>query len=391
MFGRHSHLILPMHGHPPRIDRIVEGSSLRLVFSGSWTIREAASIEEHLAKIVRLPARGMDAVIDLARLDDLDTAGAWMVLGAADGLRGQGSHVSYRGLAEAHATLLDEIRDHRAKLAAPGPVRTRPLLRLAQDCGNGLRQIGEDLVAITGFLGLVVAAAVRLALTPWRFRWTSLVHQIEHTGLRAVPIIALICLLIGAVVLQQGAEQLKPFGAEPYAVQMLAILALREIGVLLTAVMIAGRSGSAFTAEIGAMKMREEIDAMRAIGLNPIETLVLPRLIALLITLPLLTFLGAMMCLVGGGVIAQVQLGLEPAAYIERLREIDVLRHLFVGMIKTPFAAVVIGLIGCVEGLRVRGNAESLGQHVTRAVVKAIFIVIIIDGLFAIFMSGIGY
>jgi phospholipid/cholesterol/gamma-HCH transport system permease protein len=216
------------------------------------------------------------------------------------------------------------------------------------------------------------------------------VHHLDHAGLRAVPIIALICFLIGAVVMQQGVVQLRPFGAEPFAVNMVAILALREVGILLTAIMVAGRSGSAFTAEIGSMKMREEIDAMRTLGIDPIDTLVLPRVLALVVALPLLTFLGDIMGLAGGGVMAFGVLGLDFATYMDKLHEAVDFQHFMAGMIKAPFAAIIIGLVGCLEGLKVEGSAESLGKHVTSAVVKAIFLVIILDAVFAMFLSGIG-
>jgi phospholipid/cholesterol/gamma-HCH transport system permease protein len=208
--------------------------------------------------------------------------------------------------------------------------------------------------------------------------------------LRALPIIALICFLIGAVVMQQGVVQLRPFGAEPFAVNMVAILALREVGILLTAIMVAGRSGSAFTAEIGSMKMREEIDAMRTLGIDPMDTLVLPRVLALVVALPLLTFLGDIMALAGGGAMAFGVLGLDMGTYIDKLHEAIDFQHFMAGMIKAPFAAIIIGLVGCLEGLRVEGSAESLGSHVTAAVVKAIFLVIILDAVFAMFLSGIG-
>jgi phospholipid/cholesterol/gamma-HCH transport system permease protein len=184
--------------------------------------------------------------------------------------------------------------------------------------------------------------------------------------------------------------QLSYFGAEVMAVNMVAILSLREVGILLTSIMVAGRSGSAFTAEIGSMKMREEVDAMRTLGIDPMDTLVLPRVAALIVALPLLTFMGDIAALIGGGVMAWVMLGLDPPLYVDKLQEIVTFRHFMVGMIKAPFAAVIIALVGCLEGLRVEGSAESLGIHVTSAVVKAIFLVICIDGIFAMFLAGIG-
>jgi phospholipid/cholesterol/gamma-HCH transport system permease protein len=171
---------------------------------------------------------------------------------------------------------------------------------------------------------------------------------------------------------------------------MVAILALREVGILLTAIMVAGRSGSAFTAEIGSMKMREEVDAMRTLGIDPMDTLVLPRVLALIVALPLLTFIGDLTGLIGGGVMAMAVLGLDASTYIDKLREAADMQDFLVGMIKAPFAALIIGLVGCLEGLEVQGSAESLGKHVTSAVVKSIFLVIILDAVFAMFLSGIG-
>jgi phospholipid/cholesterol/gamma-HCH transport system permease protein len=228
-------------------------------------------------------------------------------------------------------------------------------------------------------------------MRPWRFRWVSFIHHVEHTGLRAVPIISLICLLIGAVVTQQGILQLQQFGAEPMAVDMVGILALREVGILLTAIVVAGRSASAFTAEIGTMKTREEIDAMRTLGIDPIEVLVLPRIAALVITLPILAFIGDLMCLLGGAIMAFVYLDIGMSAFLERVHDAINVRHFMVGLVKAPLAAIIIGLIGCLEGLSVEGSAESLGMHVTISVVKAIFVVIVFDAMFAMFLSASGF
>src|SRR4029078_1195706 len=248
----------------------------------------------------------------------------------------------------------------------------------------------SDAIQLTSFLGEVTAGFARMVMQPWRFRPKSFVHHLDHAGLRAVPIIALICFLIGAVVMQQGVVQLKPFGAEPFAVNMVAILALREVGILLTAIMVAGRSGSAFTAEIGSMKMREEIDAMRTLGIDPIDTLVLPRVLALVVALPLLTFLGDIMGLAGGGLMAFAVLGLDPSNYLYKCHEGTDFQAFVPGIITARSAAGIIALVVCLEGMKVEGSAESLGKHVTSAVVKAIFLVIILDAVFAMFLSGIG-
>jgi phospholipid/cholesterol/gamma-HCH transport system permease protein len=285
--------------------------------------------------------------------------------------------------------LLQEVE--RFAVGAPPPPRVSALRKAGLAFMRGATGIGRDAVRLTGFLGETSAAIGRLMLKPWRFRGTPLVHHMHQTGLSAVPIIALVCFLIGGVIMQQGVTQLRAFGAEALAVDMLAILALREVGILLTAVMVAGRSASAFTAQIGSMKMREEIDAMRTLGIDPVETLVVPRILALILVMPLLVFIADLACLAGGAVMAKFYLNLDWPIYLDRLNGAINERHFLAGMIKAPFAALVIGLVGCLEGLSVRGSAESLGSQVTTAVVKAIFLVLVLDALFAIFLSASGF
>ena len=226
-------------------------------------------------------------------------------------------------------------------------------------------------------------------MRPSTFRVTSAVHHLDRVGWQAVPIVLLITFLIGGIIAQQGIFHFRKFGADVYVVDMVGILVLREIGVLIVAIMVAGRSGSSYTAELGAMKMREEVDALRTMGLDPVEVLILPRVIALLIALPLLTFLGSMAALYGGGLIAWLYGGMSPDIFIARLKEAISLTHFQVGMIKAPFMALVIGIVACAEGLRVKGSAESLGLQTTTSVVKAIFLVIVLDGMFAMFFAAI--
>jgi phospholipid/cholesterol/gamma-HCH transport system permease protein len=213
----------------------------------------------------------------------------------------------------------------------------------------------------------------------------------EVTGLRATPIVGLICLLIGVVMVQQGAYQLKQFGAEVFVVNLIGISGLRELGVLLTAIMVAGRSGSAFTAQIGSMKLNEEIDAMQTIGLDPIDTLVIPRLMALVIVLPLLTFFADIMVLVGGGLLSWVALDISPRAFINQLNDAVLVTDFYVGIIKAPVFALIIAVSGCFNGMAVTGNAESVGSRTTRAVVESIFLVIVLDAFFAVFFTYIGW
>ena len=225
---------------------------------------------------------------------------------------------------------------------------------------------------------------------PRGFRLTSAVHHLDRVGWQAIGIILLITLLIGGIIAQQGIFHFRKFGAGDYVVDLVGILVLREIGVLIVAIMVAGRSGSAYTAELGSMKMREEIDALRTMGLDPVEILILPRIIALVIALPILTFLGSMAALFGGGVVAWLYDGMSPLVFLARLREAISVTHFGVGMIKAPFMALVIGIVACSEGLRVKGSAESLGLKTTTSVVKSIFMVIVLDGFFAVFFASIG-
>ncbi len=239
-------------------------------------------------------------------------------------------------------------------------------------------------------IGALSVALVRVLARPRSFRFTSMVHQLDNVGWRAVPIIVLITFLIGCIIAQQGIFHFRKFGADIYVVDMVGILVLREIGVLIVTIMVAGRSGSAYTAELGSMKMREEIDALRTMGFDPIEVLVLPRIVALIIGVPILTFLGSMAALYGGGLVCWLYGGIDPDIYIQRLKEAISLDTFKVGMIKAPFMALVIGAVACVEGLAVKGSAESLGLQTTASVVESIFLVIVLDGCFAIFFASIG-
>jgi len=227
-------------------------------------------------------------------------------------------------------------------------------------------------------------------MRPHTFRLTSAIHHTFRVGWQALPIVLLITFLIGCIIAQQGFFHFRKFGADAYVVDMVGILVLRELGVLIVAIMVAGRSGSSYTAELGSMKMREEIDALRTMGFDPVEVLILPRVIALVIALPILAFVGSMAALYGGGVVAWLYGDMNPATFIARLREAISVEHFQVGIIKAPFMALVIGIVACSEGLKVKGSAESLGLQTTTSVVKSIFLVIVLDGFFAIFFASIG-
>jgi phospholipid/cholesterol/gamma-HCH transport system permease protein len=391
MLKRDHQLVLPTQARAPGFRVELRGTTFRLVATGAWTVAEAAELDKALKRLrVPIPPTpDFTGEMDIAGIAEIDTAGALLLQRTASAWQKGGLRTRYRGATESFRILIEEVH-RRGHAQRPEIEKVHPFEKMIEDAGKAVTGAGRDAVQLTAFLGEVTAAFWRMLKQPWRFRPISFFHHLDHAGLRAVPIIALICFLIGAVVMQQGVVQLRPFGAEPFAVNMVAILALREVGILLTAIMVAGRSGSAFTAEIGSMKMREEIDAMRTLGIDPMDTLVLPRVLALVVALPLLTFLGDIMGLAGGGVMAFGVLGLDLSAYMEKLHEAVDFQHFLAGMIKAPFAAVIIALVGCLEGLKVEGSAESLGTHVTSAVVKAIFLVIVLDAVFAMFLSGIG-
>jgi phospholipid/cholesterol/gamma-HCH transport system permease protein len=356
---------------------------------GPWTAETGEAIKVKLDRLDLAPAGGKTLGVDLSRIDRIDTVGAILLHRLKVAGEATGATVEFHGASPQHERLLEALRDRNTE---PPPQKRPPSspVQLLSDIGAGVVETGDDMMRALGFLGAVIASAGRLAIRPWQFRFTSTVSHLERVGLRAVPIIALISFLVGAIVAQQSIFQLKNFGATLFVVDLLGILVLRELGVLLTAIMIAGRSGSAFTAEIGSMKMREEIDALKTMGLDPIEVLALPRLIALLIALPMLSFLASMAALLGGGVVAWIYGDITPITFLQRLKDAITLQTFFVGLIKAPFMAVVIGLIACIEGMKVEGSAESLGARTTSSVVKAIFVVIVLDGIFAMFFAALG-
>jgi phospholipid/cholesterol/gamma-HCH transport system permease protein len=270
------------------------------------------------------------------------------------------------------------------------PKAANRLVAALDGIGRATLRLASDLTDFLAMFGEIGVAFGRIVLRPRRFRLTSTVYHLYRVGWQAVPIMVLITFLIGGIIAQQGIFHFRKFGADAYVVDMVGILVLREIGVLLVSIMIAGRSGSSYTAELGAMKMREEIDALRTMGFDPVEVLVLPRVVALVCAVPILTFLGAMAALYGGGLVAWLYGGMSPAVFIARLKEAISVTHFEVGMIKAPFMALAIGVVACSEGLNVKGSAESLGTQTTVSVVKSIFLVIVLDGVFAIFFASIG-
>lgn len=372
----------------PTLERIAQGNGLALRAAGSWTARFAASLEQLVGDAEKLKGSRPNIFIDVSQVSKLDTFGAWLIERLRRSLTQGGIEANIAGLSANYASLVDEVR--RVK-AAPAPtVSSGGILGMLSQIGRGVVGAGATVLGLVDMLGGVLASAGRVAIRPRSFRLTSTVHHLEQVCWHAVPIVVLITFLIGCIIAQQGIFHFRKFGADVFVVDMLGVLVLREIGVLLVAIMVAGRSGSAYTAELGSMKMREEIDALRTMGFDPVEVLILPRMLALVIALPILAFLGAVAALYGGGLVAWLYGGVDPEAFLIRLRDAISIDHFIVGMIKAPVMAAVIGIVACVEGLAVEGSAESLGQHTTSSVVQGIFFVIVMDGVFAIFFASIG-
>ena len=372
----------------PTLERIARGNGLALCAAGSWTARFAPDLERIVADAEKLAGSRPNIFIDVSQVSRLDTFGAWLIERLRRSLTQGGVEAKIAGLSANYSTLVDEVRRVKASPALDAsPVSLTGML---DQIGRSVAGVGATLVGLIDMLGAVLAAGGRVMIRPRGFRLTSTVHHLEQVCWRAVPIVVLITFLIGCIIAQQGIFHFRQFGADIFVVDMLGVLVLREIGVLLVAIMVAGRSGSAYTAELGSMKMREEIDALRTMGFDPIEVLILPRMLALVLALPILAFLGAMAALYGGGLVAWLYGGVEPEAFLLRLRDAISINHFTVGLIKAPVMAAVIGIVACVEGLAVQGSAESLGQHTTSSVVKGIFFVIVMDGVFAIFFASIG-
>jgi phospholipid/cholesterol/gamma-HCH transport system permease protein len=363
------------------------GASLDFVASGSWTASHAATLEPLVDAIARGPA-GRSMSVDMRGVREIDTFGACLVERLVRSYRAGGNEANIVGVSEHFRGLLSEVE--RVSAGAPTVAKKAARFAVLEAAGRATLAIGQDFVTFIAMLGALGDALMRILARPRAFRLTSVVNQLDRVGLRAVPIIMLITFLIGGIIAQQGFFHFRKFAAEDYTVDLVGILVLRELGVLIVAIMVAGRSGSSYTAEIGSMKMREEIDALRTMGLDPVEVLLLPRVVALVCALPILTFLGSMAALFGGGVVAFVYGGMSPPIYIARLKDAISVTHFEVGMIKAPFMALVIGVVACAEGLLVKGSAESLGLKTTTSVVKSIFLVIVLDGFFAIFFASIG-
>ncbi len=344
--------------------------------TGDWTLANASQI---LALIERAPERARD--IDGRDISRLDSTGA-MLLSRYATRTGLG--LSTVEVKDVHLKLREAVR-----LVCEVPARDKQkdfgFRRMLERLGFTVEDYAKEILALVGFGGLALQTGIATLLRPRRIRWTATVHHMEQVGLDAVPLVILLSFMVGAVVAFLGATVLREFGAEVFVVELVSISFLREFAVLLTAILLAGRTASAFTAQIGAMQSGEEIDAIRTLGLDPIELLVLPRLTALVVMLPLLTFLAMISGLFGGLVVGATNLGISPEMFVTRIHDTIEIRHFWVGLSKAPIFAVVIALIGCLEGFQVQGTAESVGERTTSSVVQTISLVILLDALAAMF------
>ena len=373
---------------PGQVETRTEGERLVVVIRGDWV---AANLPACQREIEGLDLAGRRSLrFDLASLGRIDTAGAWLIEHSATHLSSEGIAVEMTGASEAVATLLATVTRHDEQHPPIEPEYVNPVLAIVERLGRGTVSSLSAGGALVSFLGLLVITRLRSVVQPRRLRLVSIVSHMESTGLNAMPIVGLLSFLIGVVLAYQSADQLARFGAQIFTVNIVGVGVLREMGVILTAIIIAGRSGSAFTAQIGTMKVNQEIDAMMTIGLNPVEILVVPRVIALMITLPLLTFYADIMGILGGAIMANAVLDISFVQFIRQLNDAVTLSSFWFGVCKAVPFAFVIAMVGCYEGLNVKSDAASVGEQTTRSVVEAIFLVIVIDAVLSIFASVVG-
>lgn len=367
------------------MDVVSERDANRVVLSGEVTIRTVTSLS---AKIAQITAE-CPVEVDLGDVTHLDTSGAWMLTTLRNRIEANGEGFAIVNASSEVESLLASVADAMPEVEKPEQTPTT-LVSILEAIGRGTSNGTRFLLALTGYLGMFLSRLFRTLLHPKEFRFTSLVHHCQEVGFKAVPIVALMAFLIGVVLAFQGSTQLRQFGAEVFVVDLIAISILRELGILLTSIIVAGRTASAFTASIGSMKMREEIDAMRTLGLDPATVLFLPRILALLLMLPILGLIANLSGLFGGALMAWIDLGISPQMFRTRLIEGTDIDHVVVGLVKAPVFALIIGVVGCHAGMQVESNAESLGRMTSNAVVTAIFAVIVADAVFSIFFASLG-
>jgi phospholipid/cholesterol/gamma-HCH transport system permease protein len=365
---------------PADFSEMLEGDRRVLRFSGRLTIASLGDLPGRLQGL-----EGERQIVDLTGVERMDTVGAWLVHRLE---RDRGATLV--GANEDQQSLIDQVAQ-ADKPVKVRPDRTPPLYRVLGQMGDATSVALRTLQGLLGFFGALLISLWNVITHPRRFRVNAITQQFETVGVHSLGIIGLMSFLVGIVIAQQGAVQLRQFGAEVFTVNLIGRSAVKELGVLMTAIMVAGRSGSAFAAQIGSMKLAEEIDAMRTIGISPMEALVLPRVLAAFLTMPLLGFYAAICAIFGGGLLAWIDLDIPPVTYVARIREVVPMTDLWQLLIKAPVFGLIIAMAGCFQGLQVEGNAESVGLRTTAAVVQGIFLVIVLDAFFAVFFTSIGW
>jgi phospholipid/cholesterol/gamma-HCH transport system permease protein len=357
-----------------------EGGGAVLRFSGPLMVSTVGMIDSELRQLDRAIAE-----VDLSAVPDIDTVGAWLAWRVANE-----TGAAITGASSEAQTLIGAV----STVESP-EIITPPELpvfeRVPESVGLTVTGLAQGIVQLVGFLGAVLVSLGTLIRHPSRFRIKALVRQIELVGVNSLAIIGLMSFLIGIVIAQQGAVQLRQFGAEIYTINLTGRLSLRELGVLMTAIMVAGRSGSAFAAQLGTMKLTEEVDAMRTIGVSPVEALVIPRILASVLMMPLLGFYSAVVAIIGGAFLADLALDIPFFTFLTRIQEVVPLHDVWVGLVKAPVFGLIVGLAGCYQGMQVKSNSEEVGLRTTMAVVQAIFMVIVLDAFFAVFFTEIGW
>jgi phospholipid/cholesterol/gamma-HCH transport system permease protein len=361
-------------------DFVEDAQSGTLHFSGSLSLASLGDLPQRLDGHA-----GKVATLDLSKIERIDTIGAWVVHRFA-----RAHDAAIEGLDEDSEHLLKQVE------GADQPVvqserALSPFLRVVSEVGDATMVTLHTLHGLLGFLGATTLAFIHVIRHPSRFRFNATVHQFESVGVTALGIVGLMSFLIGIVIAQQGAVQLRQFGAEVFTINLVGRITLRELGVLMTAIMVAGRSGSAFAAQLGTMKLTEEIDAMRTIGVSPMEALVVPRVMSAIIIMPLLGFYASLLSIIGGGLLCWISLDIPPVTFIQRIREVVPISDLYVGLVKAPVFGAIIAMAGCFQGMLVEGDSEQVGARTTSAVVQAIFLVIVLDAFFAVFFTWIGW
>ncbi|WP_156839905.1 ABC transporter permease [Novosphingobium aquimarinum] len=357
-----------------------QGGAATLALRGPLRVYAIGKLERDLETIDQPLAK-----IDLSEITEIDTTGAWVTT------RFAARHDAEIVGADENATRLLKAVSQVDEEETETEAEPNVVVRSISDVGDRIVAWGHGLVDIVTFLGALMAALGSVIRHPSRMRWTAMVHHMQYIGINSLWIVGLMSFLIGIVIAQQGAVQLAQFGAEIYTINLTGRLSMRELGILMTAIMVAGRSGSAFAAQIGTMQLTEEVDAMRTIGVAPMETLVVPRVLASMVMMPLLGFYSAVLAIVGGAFISNFALDIPFLTFLQRIQEVVPITDVWVGLIKAPVFALVIALAGCYHGMQVKGNAEEVGLRTTQSVVTAIFTVIVIDAFFAIFFTEIGW